>query len=133
MQSKIILLAEDDPDDALIFSMMFKRAKLPHTLHTVRNGMQAIEWLSGAGQYADRAKFPFPQVAVLDLKMPMKTGLEVLEWVRGRGLTEKLATVILSSSDDQKDVARAYELGTTKYFVKTPELENVMKYLGTNQ
>jgi CheY-like chemotaxis protein len=129
MQSKVVLLAEDDPDDALIFQMMFKRATLPHTLHWVRDGEQVIEWLSGAEQYADRTKYPLPQIVVLDLKMPKKTGLEALEWMRSKKELERLTTIILSSSDDQKDVARAYELGTTTYFVKSPQLQDVMQYL----
>ena len=129
MQSKVILLAEDDPDDALIFRMMFKRATLPHILHVVGDGEQVIEWLSGENQYADRNKFPLPQIVVLDLKMPKKTGLEALEWMRSQEGLEKLTTIILSSSDDQKDVARAHELGTTTYFVKSPQLQDIMQYL----
>jgi len=129
MQSKVILLAEDDSDDALIFKMMFKRATLPHTLHVVGDGEQVIQWLSGAKQYGDRSTFPFPDIVVLDLKMPVKTGLEALEWIRSQQGLEKLTTIVLSSSDDPKDLARAHELGTTTYFVKSPQLQDVMQYL----
>ena len=129
MRAKVILMAEDDPDDALIFQMMFKRATLPHTLHVVEDGEQAIQWLSGTGPYADRNRFPLPDVVVLDLKMPVKTGFEALEWIRGQKGLQHLTKIILSSSDDQKDVTRAYELGTTTYFVKSPQLQDVMQYL----
>ena len=129
MQSKVVLLAEDDPDDALIFKMMFRRATLPHALHVVGDGEQVIQWLSGRGPYADRTKFPLPDIVVLDLKMPVRTGLEALEWIRGQKELQGLTKIILSSSDDQKDVARAYELGTTTYFVKSPQLQDVMQYL----
>jgi CheY-like chemotaxis protein len=129
MQPKVVLLAEDDPDDALIFKMMFRRATLPHALHVVGDGEQVIQWLSGKGPYADRTKFPLPDIVVLDLKMPVKTGLEALEWIRGQNELQKLTKIILSSSDDQKDVTRAYELGTTTYFVKSPQLQDVMQYL----
>lgn len=128
-QSKVILLAEDDPDDALIFGLMFERATLPHTLHTVRDGEQVIQWLSGTGPYADRGRYPLPDLLVLDLKMPVKTGLDVLEWMQSQKALQKLTSIILSSSDDQKDVERAYQLGTSKYFVKTPQLRDVIQYL----
>ena len=82
MPSRVILTAEDDPDDAFIFEMMFKRATLPHKLHMVGDGQQVIDWLSGKDEYSDRAKYPLPHRVVLDLKMPGKTGFEALEWIR---------------------------------------------------
>jgi CheY-like chemotaxis protein len=129
MQSRVILVAEDDPDDAFIFQMMFKRATLPHTLHVVGDGQQVIDWLLGKDGYSDRAKYPLPTDVVLDLKMPVKTGFETLEWIRHHTEFHDLPVIVLSSSDDQKDVKRAYELGATTYFVKSPHLQDVMQYL----
>lgn len=129
MRAKNILLAEDNADDALIFSMMFKRATLPHALYTVEDGQQAIDWLNGTGAYGDREKFPMPQILLLDLKMPVKTGFEVLEWLRGQKQFQELPVIILSSSDDNMDVKRAYQLGVTTYFVKSPHLQDVIQYL----
>ena len=129
MRSKVILLAEDNPDDAFIFEIMFRRAKLPDNLKVVRDGQQAIDWLSGKGEYADREKFPLPDIVLLDLKMPIKNGFEVLEWLRAEKQFHDLSVIILSSSDDSKDVERAHQLGIAKYFVKSPKLQDVMDYL----
>jgi CheY-like chemotaxis protein len=129
MPSRVILIAEDDPDDAFIFKMMFKRATLPHTLHVVGDGQQVIDWLSGKDGYSDRDRYPLPDDVVLDLKMPVKTGFETLEWIRHHTEFHALPVIVLSSSDDQKDVKRAYELGATTYFVKSPHLQDVMQYL----
>lgn len=128
MRNKNILYAEDDPDDVVIFQMAFRRATLPHALRTVENGEAAIEWLSGAGEYADRKQFPMPDVVILDLKMPKKNGFDVLEWMR-RGAFPDLPALILSSSDDPKDVQRAYDLGATSYFVKSVSYQDVIQYL----
>jgi CheY-like chemotaxis protein len=131
LSSKAILLAEDNPDDALIFKTMFKRAALPHSLNMVEDGQQVIDWLSGKGTYQNREKHPLPDVLLLDLKMPLKTGLEVLEWLCERRDFQNLPKIILSSSDDPKDMKRAAELGVTKYFVKSPRLQDVLDYLRT--
>lgn len=129
MAGKTILVAEDNPDDALIFKMRFKRATLPHVLRMVEDGQQVINWLSGLNGYSDRSKYPQPDQVILDLKMPIKSGFEALEWIRGQESLKTLPVIILSSSDDDKDVKRAYELGATTYFVKSPHLEDVIQYL----
>jgi CheY-like chemotaxis protein len=129
MASRIILAAEDDPDDAFIFKMMFKRATLDEALHVVGDGQEVIDWLSGNNQYSDRETYPLPGRVILDLKMPRKNGFETLEWIRQHNQFHQLPVIILSSSDDQKDVKRAYELGATTYFVKSPQLQDIMQYL----
>jgi CheY-like chemotaxis protein len=128
----MILVAEDNPDDAFIFEMMYKRATLPQRLQIVGDGQQVIEWLAGHGDYSDRTKYPLPERVLLDLKMPVKTGFEALEWIRSQKALEKLPVGILSSSDDPKDIKRAFELGATTYFVKSPHLQDVIEYLRTN-
>ena len=106
MSRKVVLVAEDNPDDALIFEMMFTKAALPQGLHIVEDGQQVIDWLSGAGSYSDRSKYPLPDEVVLDLKMPVKTGFDALEWIRSQSALQKLPVIILSSSDDEKDKKR---------------------------
>ena len=132
MPSRMILVAEDNSDDALIFERMFKRASLPDGLYIVDDGQQVIDWLSGTGNFSDRTKRPLPERILLDLKMPVKNGFEALEWIRSQKSFEQLPVVILSSSDDPKDVKRAFELGATKYFVKSPHLQDVIEYLRGN-
>ena len=132
MAVKTILVAEDNPDDAFIFQMMFRKATLPQQLHMVQDGQEVISWLEGKDGYGDRGKCPLPDLLVLDLKMPIKTGLEVLEWIRHDARFKSLPTVILSSSDDPKDLKRAKELGVAHYFIKSPHLKDVMQYLQAN-
>ena len=131
MPSKFILVAEDNPDDAFIFEMRFKRAALPHAVQIVGDGQQVIDWLSGRNGFSNRTEHPLPDRVVLDLKMPIKTGFEALEWIRSQKSFEQLPVIILSSSDDPKDVKRAFDLGATKYFVKSPQLQDVIEYLRT--
>ncbi|MGZ4964882.1 MAG: response regulator [Limisphaerales bacterium] len=126
---KKILYAEDDPNDVVIFKMAFKRATLPHELYVVEDGQSAIEWLQGKGQYQDRNQFPMPDVLILDLKMPRKTGFDVLEWVRANPELKTLPVIILSSSDMPADVKRAYHLGATTYFVKSASFQELVQYL----
>ena len=87
---KNILYAEDDPDDVRILQLAFKRAKSEERLWFVDDGEVAIAWLQGTGDYANREKHPLPDVLLLDLKMPRKSGFEVLEWVRKSPNFEKL-------------------------------------------
>ena len=132
MPSQVILVAEDNPDDAIIFAMRFKRAALTRPLHIVDDGQKVIDWLSGTGDFSNRTNHPLPECVVLDLKMPVKTGFETLEWIRSQKSFEQLPVIILSSSDDPKDVKRAVEFGATKYFVKSPQLQDVLDYLRTS-
>ncbi|MDB6027483.1 MAG: response regulator [Verrucomicrobiales bacterium] len=129
MVPKVILLAEDNPDDAFIFQTMFKRARLPHLLHRVEDGQEAIVWLSGEGKYANRDQYPLPGLLLLDLKMPIKTGFEVMEWLRTQKQFKALPIVILSSSEETADVKRATELGAAKYFLKSTTFQDVIQYL----
>jgi DNA-binding response OmpR family regulator len=123
------LYAEDDPNDVLIFAMAFKRATLPHELFVIDDGQAAINWLEGNGKFQDRGKFPMPDVLIVDLKMPRKSGFDVLAWVRSKPELEKMPVIILSSSDDPGDVKRAYSLGATTYFVKSAAFQELIQYL----
>ncbi len=128
-RGKKILYAEDDPNDVVIFKMALNRATLPHELYVVDDGEAAIEWLQGKGKYHDRNQFPMADVLILDLKMPRKTGFDVLEWARGNPELQTLPIIILSSSDMPNDVKRAYNLGATTYFVKSASFQELVQYL----
>lgn len=125
---KVLLLAEDNSDDVLIFQVAFRRATLPYDIYVVRDGQQLVDYLSGNGEYSDRQRFPFPDLLVLDLKMPIKSGFEVLEWMRTHPEASKVRTIVLSSSDDGRDMRRAADLGVGTFFVKSPSLQDVVQH-----
>jgi len=90
----------------------------------VRDGDEAISYLSGIGKYADREEFPFPDLLLLDLKMPGVDGLGVLRWVRQQYAPRHLRVVVLTSSPDLRDVNVAYRLGADSFLVKPLEFED---------
>ena len=118
LDDKFILLAEDDPNDVLLLERAFQKAGLRNSLKVVRDGEEAIEYLSGRGPYADREQYPLPFLLLLDLKMPGTDGFEVLQWLRAEAELKRLLVVVLTSSNLQSDVDRAYELGANSYLVK---------------
>ncbi len=114
----VILVADDNPDDALLVKMAFKKAGLTTPLMMVSDGHQALQYLQGHGIYADRAKFPFPQALLLDLKMPGMGGLEVLSWLRQWPPGKDLTVIVLTSSCYDADITQAYRLGASSFLVK---------------
>jgi len=112
-----ILLVEDDPNDVFLIQRAFRKANLG-LLQVVGDGEAAVAYLSGVGVYADREKYPLPILLLLDLKLPLKSGLEVLAWVRQQSQVARLLVVVLTSSRETVDLKRAYALGTNSYLVK---------------
>lgn len=123
-------MAEDDPTDAYFFQRAFKRAGLPVVLHFVRDGQEVIDYLQGEGQFADRTLHPLPQLLLLDLKMPRLDGFDVLEWVRRQPRFVRVQVVIFSSSDEAKDINRAYGLGANWYIVKPHSMDELTALVG---
>src|SRR5690348_7235194 len=121
LNEQFILLAEDDPNDVMLLQRAFQKAGLRDRLKIVRDGEQAIDYLAGRGEYADREQFPQPFMLLLDLKMPGTDGFEVLQWVRAESSLKRLLVVVLTSSNLQADVDRAYDLGANSYLVKPVE------------
>jgi len=114
-----VLLVEDDLNDIFLVKRAFKMAHLPEPLQVVTDGQEAINYLKGEGKYTDRQGYPLPKLIVMDIKMPRRTGFEVLEWVKGDGRPlRRIPIVIVSSSDNPADINRAYELGANAYMVK---------------
>jgi len=124
-----ILLAEDDEDYAFILQNAIKSNGWTNPVRILPNGKEVINYLSGQGDYADRAAYPFPSVMFLDVKMPGASGFDVLQWVRDHPECSVLPTMMLSSSDDEKDVKLAYELGANGYFLKPATLNDLKSML----
>ena len=116
----IFLLVEDDRNDQQLVELEFQRVSLNIQLITVQDGSEAIEYIEGRGEYADRARFPIPHVILLDLKMPRVTGFEFLEWLRSKSphRARFIPVIVLSSSNLEPDIDRAYSLGANSYLVK---------------
>ena len=129
MSEKIrpILAAEDEASDRMILELAFQRAKLPCSLVIVRDGQEAVDYLSGKGWYADRATHPLPALVVLDLKMPRMNGLDVLAWLAEQPDFKGIPAVVLSSSADELDMKKARQLGAREYFVKPHTLDELIK------
>jgi len=123
----VILLAEDREDDVLLVRKAFQSADMNCELHVVRDGEEAMAYLAGEGKFRDRAEFPFPDLVLLDLKMPRVDGFEVLRWIRQHPKIRKLRVVVLTSSHQLRDVNEAYRLGANSFLVKPMDFEHVVE------
>jgi CheY-like chemotaxis protein len=122
----MVLVAEDDENDVFFLERAFKQAQVVNPIHRVRDGEDAVCYLRGEGPYADREKYPLPQLLLLDLKMPRKNGFEVISWVREQPFLKRLPIVVLTSSKEDPDINRAYELGANTYLVKPVKFEGLV-------
>jgi len=113
-----VLLVEDNPDDAFFVKRAFASLALNNPLMSVEDGAQAIAYLRGQGKYADRKVYPVPGLVIADLSMPHLTGFDLIQWMREDSDTKRIPIIVLSASDLQRDVNRAYELGANAYMVK---------------
>jgi two-component system response regulator len=116
-ESKVILLVEDNPDDEALTLRAFAKNNIGNRIVVVRDGAEALDWLFKRGQYQGRSE-PDPQVVLLDLKLPKIDGLEVLRQVRENPRTKLLPVVILTSSKEESDLLRGYELRANSYIRK---------------
>lgn len=114
----VILQVEDREEDVILLQRALRRAELEARLQVVTDGQEAIDYLSGQGRFADRAQYPMPYLVLLDLKLPLKMGLDVLGWIRSQPSLRSLIVIVLSSSIHEADVRRAYDLGANAFLVK---------------
>ena len=117
MNSNPILLAEDNPDDQELALRAFSKSNLSNEIVLVKDGVEALDYLFGRGEYA-AAHTSLPAVVLLDLKMPRKNGLEVLQEIRANERTKFLPVVLLTSSKEEQDIVQGYRLGVNSYVRK---------------
>ena len=121
-----VLLVEDDLNDIFLVKRAFKMAQVKNPLQVVTDGQEAMLYLRGEGKYSDRDAYPLPKLMVMDIRMPRRSGFEVLQWVKGStGALRRIPIVIVSSSDNPDDINRAYELGANAYMVKPVDFRAV--------
>jgi len=130
MTKPVLLAAEDNDLDAMLLERMLDRCGSIFQIARARNGLEAIDYLQGAGDFADRAKHPAPVLILLDLKMPRLDGFGVLRWRRENPSFAGVPIIVFSSSTLQEDVSLAYELGANSYVAKPSDplrLERLIK------
>ena len=118
MNSRRLLLAEDDPQDEMLTLRALAKVTDAHQIEVVRDGAEVLDFLFCRGEYADRDPGEIPAVLLLDLKLPKLSGLEVLARLRADPRTRSLPVVILTSSDSERDIAGSYEFGVNSYVRK---------------
>src|SRR4051812_5149876 len=129
---KTLLLAEDNEDDVFFMERAIQQRKLRCSLRIARDGEEVINYLTGEGVYANREAFPLPTLILLDIKMPRRNGHEVLEWIRGHEPLCMIPVIMLTSSNQNLDVNRAYRTGVNSYLIKPVnhhEFEETMQQL----
>jgi CheY-like chemotaxis protein len=126
-----ILHVEDDPNDTLLLEHACKKAGVIFDLQAVSDGDQAIAYLRGVNDFSDRNKHPLPKLILLDLKMPRLSGFDVLSWLRSEEGLRAVPVVVLTSSNHDADVKRAYALGAKSYLVKPVGFEALVELVKT--
>jgi CheY-like chemotaxis protein len=125
--AQVVLLVEDDINDRMLLRHAFRKAASHLDLRMAKDAFQAEEYLVGRGSFADRAGNPLPSLILIDLKMPRKSGLEFLGWLKGQAPLASIPVIVLSSSQEASDVDRAYELGAKSYLVKSVDLNELIR------
>ncbi len=118
-RNHIILLVEDNPDDVELTLRAFERSRVTNQIAVARDGQEALDYLFATGPYTGRAPEAFPEVVLLDLKLPKLDGLEVLRRMRSDERTRRLPVVVLTSSNEERDIVQSYDLGANS-FVRKP-------------
>lgn len=122
-----ILLAEDEPNDAFFLKWAFEKAGLGHHISHVYDGQEALDYLTGAAPYTSRDDFPFPDLLLLDLKMPRLNGFDVLEWLQAHPKLSGVPVVVFTSSDHEADVKHAKSLGAREYCTKPNDIDKFVQ------
>jgi two-component system response regulator len=131
MTQPFILLVEDNPDDEELTLLSLRRNNLGHDIAVVRDGVEALEFMYGEGQYAGRNTDLMPAVILLDLKLPKLDGLGVLKRLRADPRTRRQPVVVLTSSSQDADVIASYQLGANSYVRKPVEFSSFMDAVGS--
>ncbi|MCX4187562.1 response regulator [Methylophaga sp. OBS4] len=130
MNNKPILLVEDSPDDEALALRAFKKSNMGNEIIIAHDGEEALNYLFGRGQYADRNAAVMPAVVLLDLKLPKIDGLEVLRQIRSNPTTKRLPVVILTSSKHEEDLVKSYNLGANSYVRKPVDFNEFVDAVG---
>ena len=126
--SKPILLVEDSPDDVFFMQRALKQAGCTESLHVVEDGQQALDYLAGRRNYADRHSHPLPAIILLDLKLPQVPGLDVLDWIRHEPSVATTPVIVLTSSRADSDIDAAQRRGANAFVVKPTSTQQRLEF-----
>ncbi len=118
MKNKVILLVEDNPSDIGLTQRAFAKSNIANELVVVEDGQEALDYLFGGGQFTGRDVNELPALVLLDLKLPRVAGMEVLRQIRADERTSRLPVVILTTSQEEQDIAQSYDLRANSYIRK---------------
>jgi two-component system response regulator len=127
MSRKTLLLVEDNPDDEALTLRALGKYNLANQIVVARDGQEALDYMFGEGEYSDRDTGQLPQVILLDLKLPKVDGLQVLERLRKDSRTRHVPVVVLTSSNEEQDLIRSYDLGANSYVRKPVDFEQFLE------
>jgi two-component system response regulator len=122
-----ILLAEDNPADAEMTLRALRRNNLANKVHWVKDGAEALDYMFRSGAYANRDPVSVPKLVMLDIKMPKVDGIEVLRRLKAHEETRTIPVVVMTSSNEERDVVESYRLGVNSYIVKPVQFEHFLE------
>jgi len=126
-QPLILLVAEDDENDVFLLKRAFNKLGINLPCYFCKDGVEAMAYLKGEGQFADRIAHPFPRALITDLKMPGCNGFDLLRWLQEHPECNLIPKIVLSSSAMAADIKLAYQLGTNCYFTKSTNFERLLE------
>jgi CheY-like chemotaxis protein len=124
----VILVAEDEEDYVLLIRKAFSEANIKNPVHFVSTGLEAMAYLKGEAKYANRDEYPLPELFLLDLKLPGFSGFEIIGWVRSQPGLSGLRIIVLTSSEQMKDVNDAYRLGANSFLMKPYDFVDLVEF-----
>lgn len=131
VERSTILIVEDDSNDVVLLQRALRKSSLANPVQVVGDGEEAVAYLAGTGKYDDRDRYPLPVLLLLDLKLPRKSGLEVLGWLHDQEGLRRLPVVVLTSSRETADINLAYDLGANSYLVKPVAFDALLEMVKT--
>ena len=122
-----LLIVDDRDDDRFLLELMLRRLGVSNPIVKLSSGEQAIAYLAGEQKFADRTRFPLPSVLFLDLKMPLVDGFDVLAWLQAQPARQKVPVIVLTSSNQERDIQQARQMGAHEYRVKPQQFEELVQ------